>query len=547
MKNNTVITVNVIGAGLAGLSAARGLAKRGVKVRLFSVHSSERAQSNLAEGGINASLDVMGENDSWREHFDDTMKGGCFLADPEMVKELTMNAPEVVMDLDRLGVPFHRENGHIVQRNFGGQKKKRTAYAMSSTGRVLVAALTDEVRKHEYSGCIKRYPHHRFERIIIKNNECAGVQIYDLYTHTRKVYEGPVIIASGGFNGMFPGLTTGTTANTGLAAAELFSQGVEFANLEFIQYHPTTTEITGKRLLISEAARGEGGRLFYFKDDGSYCYFMEEKYGSGGNLMPRDVISREMAVLGRQVYLDLTKLTEDTWNDKLSDLRDEIMHYMSVDPKLEPVPVSPGIHYFMGGIRVDIGHRAGIAGLYAAGECACAYHGANRLGGNSLLGAIYGGLRAAVSVVDDIAEGAFKGAGAPDNDDIADFTYIADSEAGIKSFMENELANGLGIIRDGIKLQNAIDKINAGFNDFLIESGADRGLAISDELMCRYRFTLAILKSALERKESRGAHTRRDYPKTLKEYRGTSVTRWNGSQIDYRLEIIPDSDTGVED
>ena len=536
--------INIIGAGLAGLSAAITLAKKGCHVRLFSVQASERAASNLAEGGINGALDVMGENDSWREHFDDTMKGGCFLADPEMVKELTMNAPEVVMDMDRLGVPFHRENGHIVQRNFGGQKKKRTAYAMSSTGKVLVAALTDAVRKHEYSGYIKRYPHHRFERIIIKNNECVGVQIYDLFTKTRKVYEGPVIIASGGFNGMFPGLTTGTTANTGLAAAELFSQGVEFANLEFIQYHPTTTGIAGKRLLISEAARGEGGRLFYIKDDGSYCYFMEEKYGQGGNLMPRDVISREMAMLGRQAYLNLTELTEDTWDNKLSDLRDEITHYMTVDPKSEPVPVSPGIHYFMGGIRVDIGHHTGLVGLYAAGECACAYHGANRLGGNSLLGAIYGGRRAAASVADDITEGAFEDVCAPDNDDIEDFTYITDSEAGIRSFMEKELSNSLGIIRDGMKLQNAIDNINAGFNDFLIHSGADRGLAISDELMCRYRFSLAILRSALERKESRGAHTRRDYPRTIKEYRGTSVTRWNGSLIDYRLEIIPECDTG---
>ncbi len=547
MTNNIRITVNVIGAGLAGLSAAKELAERGVYVRLFSVQASERAQSNLAEGGINASLDVMGENDTWKEHYEDTMKGGCYLADPNMVKNLTENAPEVVMGMDRLGVPFHRADGHIIQRNFGGQKKKRTTYAMSSTGKVLVVALIDAVRKYERSAYVKRYPHHRFEKIIIKDSKCTGVQIYDIYTHTRSVFEGPVIIACGGFNGMFPGLTTGTTANTGLVAAELFMQGIEFANLEFIQYHPTTTEITGKRLLISEAARGEGGRLFYIRDDGSYCYFMEDKYGKRGNLMPRDVISREMAMLGHQVYLNLMELSEDTWINKLSDLRDEIIHYMSIDPKIQPVPVSPGIHYFMGGIKVDIGHHTNITGLYAAGECACAYHGANRLGGNSLLGAIYGGQAAARSISTDVAEGILKHDYELNESDITDYNYMSDAEKKISSVIQHELTSGLGIIRNGRNLQSAIDNINNSINDFIKGSGVGTDQQISDELVSRYRFSLAMLKSALERRESRGAHTREDYPDTLEEYRRTSVVRWSGNHIDYRLEIIPDVDIGVND
>ena len=535
MTNNTRISVNVIGAGLAGLSAAKELAERGVYVRLFSVQASERAQSNLAEGGINACLDVMGENDTWIEHYEDTMKGGCYLAEPDMVKNLTENAPEVVMEMDRLGVPFHRADGHIIQRNFGGQKKKRTTYAMSSTGKVLVVALIDAVRKYEHSGYVKRYPHHRFEKIIIKDSECAGVQIYDIYTQTRSVYEGPVIIACGGFNGMFPGLTTGTTANTGLAAAELFSQGIEFANLEFIQYHPTTTEITGKRLLISEAARGEGGRLFYIRDDGSYCYFMEDKYGKRGNLMPRDVISREMAMLGQQAYLNLMELTEDTWTDKLSDLRDEIIHYMSIDPKIQPVPVSPGIHYFMGGIKVDIGHHTNLNGLYAAGECACAYHGANRLGGNSLLGAIYGGQTAARSILVDMADGKLKNDYALSNGDITDYKYMSDAGKDISSVIEHELANGLGIIRNGKSLQRAIDNINNSINNYIQSLDIAEEQKLSDELINRYRFAIAMLTSALERRESRGAHTREDYPDTLEEYRRTSVIKWSGNHLDYNL------------
>ena len=535
MTNNTRISVNVIGAGLAGLSAAKELAERGVYVRLFSVQASERAQSNLAEGGINACLDVMGENDTWIEHYEDTMKGGCYLADPNMVKNLTENAPEVVMGMDRLGVPFHRADGHIIQRNFGGQKKKRTTYAMSSTGKVLVVALIDAVRKYEHSGYVKRYPHHRFEKIIIKDSECAGVQIYDIYTHTRSVFEGPVIIACGGFNGMFPGLTTGTTANTGLAAAELFSQGIEFANLEFIQYHPTTTEITGKRLLISEAARGEGGRLFYIRDDGSYCYFMEDKYGKRGNLMPRDVISREMAMLGHQVYLNLMELTEDTWTNKLSDLRDEIMHYMSIDPKIQPVPVSPGIHYFMGGIKVDIGHHTNLTGLYAAGECACAYHGANRLGGNSLLGAIFGGQTAARSILADMTDGNLKNGYVLSQEDITDYKYMSAADKRISSVIEHELAAGLGIIRNGRNLKMAIDNINNCINNYIQSLDIAKEQQLSDELINRYRFSIAMLNSALERRESRGAHTREDYPDTLEEYRRTSVIKWSGNHIDYIL------------
>ena len=392
--------IKIIGAGLAGLSAAITLAEKGYKSTIISLQPSERAQSVMAEGGINGASNTMGENDSPAEHASDTLKAGVALADPAAVKDLAQHAPEIHQWLMRLGAPLHRKDGQLILRNFGGQKKKRTAYAQSSTGKVLMTALIDECRKYEASAVIHRLSHHEFLSLILRDGCCEGVWIRDSYTGECFALTGPVIFASGGLNGFFPGMTTGTASNSGDAAAILFAQGVAFANLEFIQYHPTTVQIPGKRMLISEAARGEGGRLFIYQD-GSPRYFMEEKYPELGNLMPRDVVSREMYQLtrdtGEQVYLDLRGLSNNTWKEKLSDLREEIRYYLALDPAKEPVPVSPGIHYFMGGILVDRGHRTSLSGLYAAGECACQYHGANRLGGNSTLGAIYGGMTAAVT------------------------------------------------------------------------------------------------------------------------------------------------------
>ena len=548
--------INIIGAGLAGLSAAKTCAEAGVRVRLISFQPSERAQSNLAEGGINAALNVMGEDDSTQNHFRDTMKGGCDLADPKMVRNLTQDAPDIVMEMDRLGVPFHRENGHMVQRNFGGQKKKRTAYAKSSTGKVLTTALIDAVRKYEVQGLVERYPHHRFEKLILRNEKAAGVLVCDRFSGKETVMAGPVLMACGGMNGLFAGATTGTTANTGSAAGVLFEQGVEFANLEFLQYHPTTVSITGKRLLISEAARGEGGRLFYYETDtpghtedtGVKRYFLEEKYGERGNLMPRDVISREMAMLGRQVYLDLTVLDEKTWKVKLSDLRDEIIHYLGIDPACEPVPVSPGIHYFMGGILVDEHHRTNISGLCAAGECACAYHGANRLGGNSLLGAIYGGRQAARTMIREIAEDMSAGAayentlcvdpesfqdGAADPADTASsFRTLTEEETLIQEKMSQILMEGMMPLRDGKLITHALtelEKLKARAGEH--EKRTDEPGGFSDECRAKLLLAEATLRCALERRESRGAHTRLDFPQTDENMRKTTVVRYEKGEI----------------
>ncbi|WP_316637914.1 FAD-binding protein [uncultured Ruminococcus sp.] len=520
------MSINIIGAGLAGLSAALTLAEQNIPCNLVSYAPSERSQSVMAEGGINAALDTAGEHDTIEEHYADTIKGGVYLADENAVWGLCSHAPEIVTKLDRLGVPFSHNDKGIVQRYFGGQKKKRTAYVKASTGKMLVTALIDEVRKYEVKGLITRYPRHRFVQLMLDNGACQGVQIADRITGEPIMLSGAVIIACGGMAGLFDGMTTGSTHNTSDVTATLFAQGVELSNLEFVQYHPTTIGISGKRLLISEAARGEGGRLFVRRNSEPW-YFMEEKYPELKNLMPRDVVSAEMVVVTArddcedQVYLDMTAIEKKVWKTRLSDLRDQCVHYIAVDPMKEPIPVSPGIHYFMGGIRVDESHRTNLHNLYAAGECACQYHGANRLGGNSLLGAIYGGRVAAESVMKNHIE--------ETDIDVQDTTYSEVSPL-LAERISTILYRALPIMRNESNMKAAQQELNAMLTPNLNEA-ENRRLSLA----------LAMVRSAIERKESRGAHKRVDYPeRDDASFRKQSVVRCENGKITLTLRDIPE-------
>ncbi len=521
--------VVIIGAGLAGLSAALKLAENGVSCKLVSATPSERAQSVLAEGGINGAINTMEEDDHVGEHMEETLRAGCNIADIDSVRGLTEHAPKIIRRLFHMGVPFHTREGNIQLRNFGGQKKKRTAYAKSSTGKAIMSALIDEARKYEEKGLIMRYSHHEFLSLLLADDEkCLGAMVMDRYTNQRLCMQGAVILAFGGMNGIFPEKTTGTTENSGDAAAKVLAQGVSFSNLEMIQYHPTTIGISGKRCLVSEAARGEGGRLFIEKNKIPW-YFMEEKYPEMGNLMPRDVIAREMhAVLqeehcGNQIYLDLRGLSEQVWKEKLPDLRKEVQHYLSIDPVRETIPVEPGIHYFMGGIDVDRYHRTNIQNLYAAGECCAQYHGANRLGGNSMLGALYGGSAAAEHLLLNHSKSVRrKVSDAQAKEPPID---IRPASPGLIIEIRDILLPALGIVRTEETLQKAI--------------GQTEQLLCNDSVNEREKNRLflakAMLLSASMRKESRGAHYREDFPHTDEAYQGATLVTAKKEEL--RIEI----------
>ena len=509
MNGNVVI----IGCGMAGLSAALQLARQSdCTVHLVSDMMSERSQSCLAEGGINAAI---GPDDSPELHCEETLKTGCGLADAEALMAMASAAPDIICELDEWGVPFVKRTNHSVSvRRMGGQAYARTAYTENGIGRQIMDVLIQQARKYEAEGRILRYVDWTF-RAPAKHDDCVcGAWLEHLDTRKMRFVSGQVIMACGGLNGFF-GNATGSTANTGIAAALLFADGVPFSNLEFIQFHPTTLRLKGKNLLISESARSDGGRLFILRDGKPY-YFMEDKYPELGNLMPRDVVSREECLLmkrGFQVYLDLRGLPAKTYETTLASIVSDCILFAGINPTKEPIPVEPGIHYFMGGIQVDKSHRSPVKGLYAAGECACQYHGANRLGGNSLLGAIHGGktaaeavLRSEFSIPDGFSEGM--------------------PPVPLRHFrlepLQSVMRTAMGLERCNAQLENALDAVEK--------------LSVPDEVRL---FSRAILLSALNRTESRGSHFRSDYPDCDPAMQKSSVVQYCDGEIRFGWEEKP--------
>ena len=514
----------IIGAGAAGLSAALEFAENGVRSILVSDMPSERSQSVMAEGGMNGATDT--ENDSPKLHAQETIKAGRYIADCKAVSRMTAAAPGIIEKLFSEGMAFTlNESKKPDVRAFGGQSVKRTFFADANTGKQLMHVLIEQVRRYEAEEVIKRYTGWMFLKLLHDEDQIYGCALIHSVTQEKRVLYGKVVVASGGLNGMF-GNATGSVRNTGAVTAGLFAAGVKFANGEFIQYHPTTVKLHGKNMLITEAVRGEGGRL-YVLENNEPVYFMEEKYPELGNLMPRDVVAREewlQIEQGKQVYLDMSHLDKEIYENKLKGVVDDCIRFLDLDPRKEPIPVMPGIHYFMGGIWVDVDHRTSMKNLYAAGECACQYHGANRLGGNSLLGALYGGKIAAVSAMadEDIAE-------IPENVAEVPLKDRKTNQDVVGSYIENWqqlqciMKTGLAMVRREETIQKAITELDQLTEKVKREYDSTATEAENQALKDCCLLGKAMLLCALERKESRGAHIRSDYSVERKEYEKQTI------------------------
>ncbi len=423
--------VVVVGGGLAGLAAAMKLGELGVDVDLISMVPVKRSHSVCAQGGINSVNNLTRQQgDSEWKHFDDTIYGGDFLQHQPPVKEMAYWAPRVIDLLDRLGVPFNRTGeGFRDQRRFGGTLYKRTAFSGATTGQQLLYALDEQVRRWEVAGRIKKYEFWDFLGPILDDNGiCRGAVAQDTVTMEIRAFPADAVMLATGGCGLVYGRSTMSMVCTGSAASRAFQAGVYYANGEFVQVHPTAIPGADKLRLMSESARGEGGRVWVPKKAGDFrdprqiseserSYFLEEKYPQYGNLVPRDIATREIFSIcteeGRSVdpkklcvYLDLTHLPREMLDRKLGGILEIYEKFQGVDPREVPMKIFPAVHYSMGGLwagyvknaegGLEEGHpetqQTNIPGIYAIGEVDYQYHGANRLGANSLLSCIFTGL-----------------------------------------------------------------------------------------------------------------------------------------------------------
>jgi succinate dehydrogenase / fumarate reductase flavoprotein subunit len=407
----------VVGGGLAGLSAVIKIAEMGGQVDLFSIVPVKRSHSVCAQGGINAAKNLKGEGDSTWQHFDDTVYGGDFLANQPPVKAMCEAAPGIIDLLDRMGVPFNRTpEGLLDFRRFGGTLHHRTAFAGATTGQQLLYALDEQVRRYESEGKVTKYESWEFLSAVLDSQRiCRGICAMDLRSMEVRTFPADaIIIATGGIGAIF-GKSTNSVVCTGSAQSALYQQGCYYANGEFIQVHPTSIPGEDKLRLMSESARGEGGRVWVPKQLGDKrepnsipetdrWYFLEEWYPKYGNLVPRDVATRaifkvvyehNLGIDGKpMVYLDLTHIDRATLDRKLEGILEIYEKFVGDDPRETPMKIFPGMHYTMGGLWVDNTQATNISGVFAAGECEYQYHGANRLGANSLVSCIFGGFTA---------------------------------------------------------------------------------------------------------------------------------------------------------
>ena len=540
----------VIGGGLAGLSAVIKIAEAGGTVDLFSIVPVKRSHSVCAQGGINAAKDLKGEGDTVLKHFDDTVYGGDFLADQTPVRDMTARAPAIIDLLDRMGVPFNRTHEGLLDfRRFGGTLYQRTAFAGATTGQQLLYALDEQVRRHEAEGKVTKYEGWEFlSAVLDANGVCRGICALDLRSmETRTFLADAIIICTGGIGAIF-GKSTNSVVCTGSAQSALYQQGAVYANGEFIQVHPTCIPGDDKLRLMSESARGEGGRVWVPRDkldkrvarsipEADRFYFLEEWYPKYGNLVPRDIatraIHRVVYELGLgldgqpMVYLDLTHIDRETLNRKLEGILEIYEKFVGDDPRDVPMKIFPGMHYTMGGLWVDFNQHTNVPGIFAAGEADYSIHGANRLGANSLLSCINGGFLAGPNA---LAYAKSLPAAPGDGGHAAELKRQQEKNAALLSNPGTEnpfkLWRELGdtmtkhatIIRYNAGLAEADAKIvelldryrNVNLSDKT--QWANTSFAFARQLQNMLHLARVIVQGARLRDESRGAHYKPDFP-----------------------------------
>lgn len=561
----------VVGGGLAGLMTAVKLAEQGLAVDIFSIIPCRRSHSVCAQGGINASINTKGEGDSPRIHFEETIFGGDFLANQKLVLGMCEAAPGIVHMFDRMGVPFNRTaEGMLDFRRFGGTRFHRTAFAGATTGQQLLYALDEQTRRFESDGLITRYEGWEFLSAVLDDQKVArGITAINLASLELKAFRADAVVMATGGVGMIYGRSTNSTICTGSAAGALFEQGVWYANGEFIQVHPTAIPGEDKNRLMSEAIRGEGGRVWTYKN-GKPWYFLEEMYPKYGNLVPRDIASRAIFKVCREqklgldgkdvVYLDISHLDRKSLEAKLGGVIEIYEKFVGDDPRKVPMRVFPSVHYTMGGMYIDDEHMTNVKGILAAGECDYQYHGANRLGANSLLSCIYGGAvaaKTAVKYVDGLEQSSESSS-----------QKIFDEEVSRQKDLNEKVMRSRGkenpyqlweemakVMTDNVtvvrinktleetdkKLVELIERTN-DVNIHDMSSWANQPLVFTRELVNMLQLARVITIGALKRNESRGAHYKPEFPdRNDKDFLKTTIAKYKPAAPELSYEKVDTS------
>lgn len=561
-------TIIVVGGGLAGLMSAIKIAEAGGKVTLFSVVPVRRSHSVCAQGGINGAVNTKGEGDSTWEHFDDTIFGGDFLANQPPVKAMCEAAPEIIYLLDRMGVPFNRTpEGLIDFRRLGGAKYSRTAFAGATTGQQILYALDEQVRRFESEGRVEKREYWELLSLIQDDEgACRGIVAQDLKTMEIKAFPADAVILATGGIGMIYRKSTNSLINTGSAHSIAYQQGAHYANGEFIQIHPTAIPGDDKLRLMSESARGEGGRIWVYRD-GKPWYFLEEKYPAYGNLVPRDIATREifhvcvdlkLGINGENmVYLDLSHLPRTQLEQKLGGILGIYEKFVGEDPRKVPMKIFPAMHYSMGGLWVDYQQMTNIPGLFACGECDYQYHGANRLGANSLVSAIYGGMVAGPKAIEyvrglkqsfkDLPSGLFDWE-RKRQEEYMQRLYAMDGDENpyrLHVEMSDWMVDNVTVVRYNDRLQKTDEKLQElieRWHRIGVDDSSDwnnRTVTFVRQLWNMLQLARVITLGALNRNESRGAHYKPEFPERDDEnWLKTTIASYTAEGPLFRYEPI---------